>query len=169
MWQIQFDASLYLVTNELGLVIAWKIVPNDTREHVTQLIRDYYGSSPIKIPPRVFYTDDVAADKNSLKELMDDLIPEDDFDVIQDIWHAQQRIIRLLARQHPDHYSAVTTFKNIFSRILSGQYETVEDIHQAFEDWETKYQTVQKCYPQTEDAMIYLGIVVLILHFEFFL
>ena len=55
-------ASLFIVLNEVNDVVAYKIVPNDKREHVGGVLETIFEESPIVT--KAIYTDNPRADKS---------------------------------------------------------------------------------------------------------
>jgi hypothetical protein len=48
--------------NEFNAVLAYKVVPNDTRAHVIKMINNIYKDITVSVQPKAFFTDNVAAD-----------------------------------------------------------------------------------------------------------
>lgn len=62
--------------------------------------------------------------------------------VLQDIWHAIQRVDRLLDKQHPDYKAAKGTFSTIFNSIQSQSYESATHLKKQLLEWESKYSVL---------------------------
>jgi hypothetical protein len=50
---------------------------------------------------------------------MDTGVPCSEAVIVQDVWHARERINRLLSKRHPQHRSAERDLKQVFSRLVS--------------------------------------------------
>lgn len=160
--QLKYKASLYIIANEIDAIIAWKIVPNDTRAHVSELISEYFHEGdPTSVVTQVFYTDNVVSDQNKLQEIFTKIQPKSKVAVIQDLWHAQQRIIKLLAKVHPDFKESTKEIRAVFQRCLltseEGGWPDVYSMQLAVTEWEKKFSSIQKIKLDGEELISALG------------
>ena len=137
-------SSTFLVFNEINAVLNFKVVPNDTRNYVTEIIEQIYDQIPVKdrMPMEFFFTDNVLTDTRSIQELGKKLFPERKHKVfvLQDIWHAQQRVIAVLHKGHPDYGVAVSSIKKIFSQLPDPlAYPRCKDFEEALNKWRTQF------------------------------
>lgn len=76
-------SSVYLITNEHNAIIAHKIVPDDTRSHVSSMLSDLYSNEQTYIKPIAFFTDNVAADQQKLSQCFKKLFPKHKINILQ--------------------------------------------------------------------------------------
>ena len=62
----------------------------------------------------------------------------------QDIWHAQQRVIKSMSRSHHDYSMAVLDFKGIFRDMQKKVYTTPQHFATALDEWSTQYSVAHK-------------------------
>ena len=89
-----------------------------------------------------FFTDNVLTDTNSIQQLCKRLFPErkQKVYVLQDIWHAQQRVIGVLHKGHPDYGVAVSSIKKIFSQLPDPKaYPRCRDFETAVQKWKLEF------------------------------
>ncbi len=106
--QIAVKSSLWIVTNEYNQVLDWKIVPNDSARYIKDSLERIWSTPNRKIVPQAHYTDHVVKDTNSISSLFKEIYPKEQksIDVLQDIWHAQERVFRVMDSYHADFKSA---------------------------------------------------------------
>lgn len=76
------------------------------------MVIDYYNLPGQKIPPKAFFTDNLMIDQEFLTKTFATIFPEmDNIDVIQDVWHLEQRIVKTLPRAHSDWLIATKELK----------------------------------------------------------
>lgn len=79
--------------------------------------------------PRLIATDNAGKDQHTMSDTMHEIRAElvskgsipactPETVVVQDVWHARQRIGVLLNRNHPDYFSALTDLKVVFARYV---------------------------------------------------
>lgn len=102
-----------------------QVVPDDTFEHVTQLLREIWINGRCKHLPAFYSTDNVGKDRYTITDALKDirsarallyLSTTPITVVLQDLWHARERVSRELKRGHPDYYQAVAALNYIFGR-----------------------------------------------------
>ena len=59
----------HLQDQQEGLVLASKIVPDDTRVHVCELLQQVLLTPQQKVTTKVIYTDDVAKDQGPIQHM----------------------------------------------------------------------------------------------------
>jgi hypothetical protein len=60
---------------------------------------------------------------------------------LQDIFHAEQRVIRTMNKQHVDYAKAVNELKAVFGRLLTHQMATEDDLARELWSWADKWET----------------------------
>lgn len=102
-----------------------QVVPDDTFERVDELLYQIWVEQACKHLPEFFSTDNVSKDQytvaDKFKEIREQraalgLTQDPVTKVLQDIWHARERISRELKRAHPDYFQAVAQLNQIFAR-----------------------------------------------------
>ena len=110
-----------------------QVVPDDSHEPVDELMREIFVDKGCKFFPVHVATDNVGKDQHTMNDTMFNIradcikmgrIGNDTpvSQVVQDVWHARQRIAVLLNRNHFDYHAAMAELKVVFARqgILSG-------------------------------------------------
>lgn len=69
--------------NEFNAVLAYKVVPNDTRAHVIKMINNIYKDITISVQPKAFFTDNVATDSKQLSKCFKNLFSNDNVLILQ--------------------------------------------------------------------------------------
>lgn len=143
------------------------IVPNDCREHFylafqTIWMAEGRDEHEKGVKTKFIYTDDVqkgtyvcydhichcinicfATDTNEILDIYATTNFRHELPlVLQDIWHAIQRVDRLLDKQHPDYKAAKGSFSSIFSNIQDQGFESAIQLKSRILEWETKYTTL---------------------------
>ncbi len=104
-----------------------QVVPDDSHEPVSELLQEVLVTLSCKSFPVVISTDNAGKDQHTMSDTMHmiraELIRQERISastpetvVVQDVWHARQRIVILLNRGHPDYYSALPELRAIFAR-----------------------------------------------------
>ncbi len=113
---------------EMGLHV--KVAPDDTHQPVSELLREIFVDMECKFYPHVISTDNAGKDQHTMSdtmlELRRDRIQKGLSDprytgltmVVQDIWHARERVARVLNKGHSDYYPALAELKIIFARYI---------------------------------------------------
>jgi hypothetical protein len=140
-------------------------MPDDTKRHVADLIEEYFATSVTSpIITSVFYTDNVVADSPQLEKVFDKVQPNDDIWVMQDVWHAQQRIVKLLSKRHNDYGAATKAIKAIFGRCLhtseDGGWNDIEELSDAIEAWRDRFSSVQNTALEGEALVNQIGTII---------
>lgn len=113
-----------LTCNHL-LGVTLQIVPDDTYERVDELLENIFLLQKCKHLPEFFSTDNVAKDQYTVADKFKairaaraelGLSSQPVTQVLQDIWHARERVSRELKRSHPDYFQAVAQLNQIFGR-----------------------------------------------------
>lgn len=153
--KIQFSSSLYIICNEKSYVVGWKIVPDDTREHIIELLSTIYNRPGDHIIPQAFFTDDYDADFNLINTAFGKLYPDEKVpQVMQDIWHLEQRTIKLLAKAHPDYKMACKELRIIFNKVQSDNpYTEPAEFIEALLGWAEKFSEPQITITDTTKKM----------------
>ncbi len=105
----------------------WQVVPDDSHEPVDELLREIFVNKGCKFFPVHVATDNVGKDQHTMSDSMHDIRADciklgrisaetPPSVVVQDVWHARQRIAVLLSSNHPDYYAAMAELKVIFAR-----------------------------------------------------
>lgn len=108
-------------------VLGCKVVPDDSHEPVDELLREVFVDKGCKCFPVHVATDNVGKDQHTMSDSMHNIRAEciklgrisadtPQSVVVQDVWHARQRIAVLLSCSHPDYYAAMAELKVIFAR-----------------------------------------------------
>lgn len=58
---------------------------------------------------------------------------------MQDIFHAEQRVIRSMNKQHVDYTIAVTALKAVFGRLLTKKFRSCLDLARELDIWAEKW------------------------------
>ena len=76
-FQKRLKCSLLIVMNEARQVLAFKIVPNDTREYLKELLQQIQTIEERQVQTKMVYTDNAIKDQNSIHSLFSELFPEE--------------------------------------------------------------------------------------------
>jgi hypothetical protein len=134
-----------LVLNENGMAVNYQIVPNDKRDFVKKLLEEIWRTEDSNVVPSVVYTDNPKVDSSIINETFSHCFPEDPtgVEVLLDIYHAKVRVLREMNKHHPDYAAAKSDLTSIFALIqVRGQYDTIGDLRNTFDDWTSKYSKV---------------------------
>lgn len=113
-----------------------QVVPDDSHEPVSELLQEVLVTQRCKYFPAVISTDNAGKDQHTMSDTMhmirEELIHQERISpstpetvVVQDVWHARQRIAILLNRGHPDYYSALPELRATFARQYHHTAQTV--------------------------------------------
>lgn len=100
-------------------------MPDDTFERVDELLESIFLHLKCKHLPKFFSTDNVGKDQYTIADKFKairaaradvGLSSQPVTQVLQDIWHARERVSRELKRSHPDYFQAVAQLQQIFGR-----------------------------------------------------
>lgn len=157
---IPLHCSFLTVLNESSLVMAFRLCPSDEESLICDLMEGILNT-PDKILdsfPESISTDNIAREKNSLLKMLAK------FDIKamilqvryflssycmilliaffkQDIWHAEQRVIRMMPIQHPSFSLAKAHLTKIFRKAMDGRYENKQELAQSFKKWVTTWSS----------------------------
>lgn len=141
-----------------------QVVPNDTHAFVESLIREIYQNCPRF--PEVIYTDNVGKDRNELKAIIRRMQQEraaasdvdqdyQEVNVVQDLYHARERIATTLPKAHPDYKPALAALKELLARVVSKDhtkhYRDTDELKDAVTAWLQKYQQPQQHLERLSD------------------
>jgi hypothetical protein len=138
-------ASLLLILNEDGLVLSFKIVPNDQRSFVQELLEEIWSTPDMEQITSVVYTDNPKVDGNYVKSAFQKCHPDQPIgvEVLQDIYHAKMRVLKEMPKNHVDYRAAKSDLTTIFSNLqVKGHYYTTDDFREALNEWVEKYSVV---------------------------
>lgn len=107
-----------------------QVVPDNSHEPVSELLQEVLVTQRCKHFPAVISTDNAGKDQHTMSDTMhmirEDLIHQERISpstpktvVVQDVWHARQRIAILLNRGHTDYYSALSELRATFARHIT--------------------------------------------------
>lgn len=164
--QIPVHASLYLILNEHNGVLGYEIVPDDTRIHINSLLSSIFDDIPKsqRKPTKFFCTDNVLTDTDSLTGFFKKLNPKTDFFVLQDVFHAEQRVLRLLPKWHSDYFLASSALKKIFAILPQyDAYPTISTFTAALNRWS---KTFQQSYGDMGPKAVFTKLGKLYLHIQ---
>ena len=137
-------------------ILAFRIVPDGSHVHVVSVLEEILGLQGEQVTTKAHYSDKAKADKN-LSEIFTNHYSKHAGGpvttiILNDIWHAQNRVVKHLLKTHPDYWSAVNGMKSIFAPLvkLDCPYKSSNDLRKAFLDWEKKYSSVQNAYSGME-------------------
>ena len=74
----------------------------------------------------------------------------------QDLWHAQQRVLKHLSRWHADYKSSSKEFKGLFQQLLSKKVYSRAVLCALLEDWKKKWSTCSAIEKLSEKQMVIL-------------
>ena len=149
-----------LILNEDGMIVHYKIVPNDKRDEVKKLLKDIWTTPNIQKTTSVVYTDNPKVDRRAIQEIFLDCFSEEvEVSVLLDIFHAKMRIIKDIPRSHPDYRVAKQDIAAIFNNIQKyGYYPLPQDLVDDFDTWVDKYSVVYSTsYLSFDDQINYLA------------
>lgn len=107
-------------------------MPDDTYERVDELLENIFVLQKCKHLPEFFSTDNVAKDQYTVADKFKairaaraelGLSSHPVTQVLQDIWHARERVSRELKRSHPDYFQAVAQLNQIFGRYCTMSFK----------------------------------------------
>jgi hypothetical protein len=160
-YEIPVKASLYIIMNEKAGVVGWRVVPTDERDHIKALLISMYSTQNKNNykNPSFFYTDNVASDTQLLQEYFNKIFPEyPEITVLQDIFHAEMRVIKPMQKQHPDYKVAVSELKNIFGKLKDyDSYLTSNHLLEQFNKWEQKFMKSHSSVHPPLEQILQLG------------
>jgi hypothetical protein len=143
--KVPISSSLLLVLNEDGMAVNYKIVPNDQRTFVQQLLSEIWETEEMQEVTSVVYTDNPKADSNLIKQTFLQCFPDLllGVEVLLDIFHAKARVLKEMSRTHPDYRASKSDLTTIFALLqVRGHYDTTGDLQKSLDDWVEKYSII---------------------------
>jgi len=143
--QIPLSSSLLLVLNEDGMILNYRIVPNDRRDLVQDVIRQIQRTEGREKDCEAVYTDNPRADRNYIQETYKECFPDAPLQlpVLLDIYHGRVRILKEMNKQHPDYRAGKSDLSTIFAKLQTpGAFGTPNDLAKEFMKWAAKYSVV---------------------------
>jgi len=141
--QLSLKASLFVVMDEGGAVHWFNIVPCDSREYMRTAFRDIWDTPSRQVITQAVYTDNVRTDTNTLQDTFMTVSSHEGLPpvlVLQDIWHAQQRIFSAMSFAHADYKTAKKEFKTITAKLITPNgYPLKQDLIDAINVWKNKW------------------------------
>ena len=147
--------------NEFGAVLAYKIVPNDTKEYLQELLTSIWSVN--NNPTKAMYTDHPSKDSKTIINTWNSIykfkFPNQSIIVLQDIFHAQNRVLKGMSKNHSDYKFSSQEIKQIIYKVKTGYYEKKEDFKEKLKKWQKKWnQTKQNGYKLSDfQFVIWLG------------
>ena len=148
--------------NEDNAVIQYKIVPNDKKEYLEELLSNIWSKT--KVTTLAMYTDHPAKDSNTIINTWNNFFDEDfDITVLQDIYHAQNRVIKVMNKRHSDFPFAEKEIKEILFNVKTNIYKTELDLKNALNEWQNKWKNIKNFGDKMNDFQLvaFLGIYIL--------
>ena len=133
-------------------------MPHDTREYIKEAFRTIWNDSNIET--KAVYTDNTISDKSSIEWAWKESFGTESFpELLQDVWHASQRIIVCMNKFHPDFSSSKKELQTIFAKLQTeNAYETPISFAQSLFNWEIKWKSCSLAGKLTDqEQIIYLG------------
>jgi hypothetical protein len=134
------------VLNEYGNVIGIRITPTQENIHIENMLEDIWSVKSC-VDPNCVYTDNAplheSAVYNALKTRFSKSLADlkKQVHVLQDVWHAIQRIRKTLPASHPDYYVAKAELSQIYFALRNPEaYPKKKDLEDALNNWENKWK-----------------------------
>jgi len=153
--------------NEIGAILAYKVVPNDKREELSLLLKQIWSTPNRFIETKCIYTDNVKVDQSTIKTTFKDCHRNYDelIKVLLDIFHAKERVNKELDKYHPDKKAATADLSAIFAKLHHlYSYSSKLDLKNEFDKWLNTYSTVHsELNLSLADKITYLGITMILI------
>jgi hypothetical protein len=135
------SASLLIILNEHGQVLSFEVVPSDSRSYLGELLKEIWTTPGLSVNCEAVYTDNPKIDKGGILNIFGSIFPDDQdcMDVCLDVFHAKNRVVRELQRNHADYKAAVSDLSKIFGQIINRSFEFKEDLAKAFQQFGESY------------------------------
>jgi hypothetical protein len=113
--------------DEDGFVLGHKIVPNDSREFVTEILLEIWKTEGRTVSTQAIYTDNPIVDSKSIQNAYKECFPEDltELAVLLDIFHAKARVLKSMQKTHPDYRAAKADLNTIFGIIFDIEFVNI--------------------------------------------
>ena len=94
--------------DEHGMVQYYDIVPYDTRDYMKNAFEVLWGTPDREVTTQAVYTDNVRSDTNMMQACFKSFTNHHHclLFVLQDIWHAEQRVFKCMSSSHVDYKDA---------------------------------------------------------------
>jgi hypothetical protein len=141
---MSLSSSLLLILNENGMILNYRIVPNDQCTFVQECLKEVWSTPGAQKICEVVYTDNPKVDKSFIEQTYLQCHPGHlSVAVLLDIYHARARVIKEMSKYHPDFRAAKQDLASIFATIQQyGHFPTPDDLVDDFEEWCSKYSVV---------------------------
>lgn len=146
-------------------------MPDDTRFYVCHLIAQVweFQKKPLTV---AIYTDNVRSDTKKIQQLWETKFPEHSApginvlqfyinytDILQDIFHAQNRVDSVLLKYHPDYSNAKKELSAVFAKLQHiNSYPSSQNFADALKDWRETFSKPSNLERFTEHQLLkYIG------------
>ena len=133
--------------NENNSVIGYKVVGSDARAEVIDLFEEIWSYPGRKIVTKALYTDNPEADRNTFTKIWEKHHVNqnvNDFYVLQDIFHAQNRVLKVMKKSHANYYDASKELKAILYQVTSDDknkiYNNEKELELKLKNWCNKWK-----------------------------
>ena len=144
--QIALRASLLIILNENGCVLSYKVVNNDRREELYDLLLELWSTVNRVVITECVYSDNPKVDSSFILKAFNETKPVDKVAILYillDIFHAKSRIGKEISKTHPDQKGAMADLSTIFAKLHHyNSYPVLQDLKEAFYNWMGKYSKV---------------------------
>ena len=110
------------------------------------------------------YTDHPVKDSKTIISVWNDYFDnnkEDEIIILQDIYHAQNRVLKVMNKKHSDYRAAEKEIRDIIFRVKSdtNPYETEQEFKDKLNEWVTKWKNQVNFNDKFNDFQLvsYLG------------
>ena len=120
----------------------FEIVPFDSRDYMRIAFETVWGTPDHCVTTTAVYTDNPKSDRNTLLDCFANFEHHQNcsLHVLQDIWHAQKRVLKTMTPTHADYKEAKANLKTIFAKLNKlAAYETPADLKNAFKSWAVQH------------------------------
>jgi hypothetical protein len=147
--------------DERNTVQFFDIVPFDSRDYMRNAFELIWGTPNRQVTTQAVYTDNCKSDKNILLACFHSFKQHENcsLDVLQDIWHALQRVLKCMPKNHADYKEAKKDLKTLFAKLNKPEaYPEKTGFVTALTNWLNTYSSAsvaQKLPPK--EQVTYLG------------
>ena len=134
--------------NEINCVVGYKVVGSDARLEVIDLFEEIWNCSGRQIVTKALYTDNLKTDRNTFTNVWKKYHSKanpNDFYVLQDIFHAQNRVLKVMKKSHANFYNASKELKSILYQVTSQKkeniYQNEQEIEAKLRNWCDKWSS----------------------------
>ena len=147
--------------DERNTVQYFEIVPFDSRDYMRVAFETVWGTPDRLVTTAAVYTDNPKSDRNTLLDCFASFEQHQNcsLHVLQDIWHAQKRVLKTMTANHADYKEAKTNLKTIFAKLNKlAAYETPANLKTAFKEWVEQHSDASIAQKLSdEQRILYLG------------